>query len=543
MNQQPTLKSNLFSVIKLVKNTIFLLSFSLLLLKCGSVSKHNASLSELIPPKQLHKDVDYAYRKLQKMHPQLYLYIDKEQLDFKFDSLKKSITKPLTSYDFYTKLSPVVAEIKQGHTFTFPKIKKYTKDEQKQLQKQTGCFSQFEFEIFNDKLYVIENNSKVNAIQVGDEITQINSKPVDSIVKAYKARITSDGYNTTFQDKMIARRFGTYYSYSEGLQDSIQLEINNEATFWVKRTLKDSTAVTTVKKESKKLTKIEKDSLIKVNKEKSKYGYNKETKKNNRNLTFIEKDSTTALLSIKGFTIGNYRAFYKETFALLKKAKTKNLILDLRNNFGGRLNEIDDLYSYLTTDSTYQFVNPSQVTKKTSLLKNDYFKGSKPLGYVVKGILSPVYYSYMFFKVRKNKDGGYSVNLNAKEKNAKENKFEGTVYVLINGGSFSASSILSTKLKGTNRAIFVGEETGGEYNGTVAGFMPKIELPYSKVQIRVGLLYVNAIEKTDVKGHGIYPDVTILPTIADRINNNDPELNYVLETIKEIKTEEVVKAE
>ncbi|HJS01584.1 MAG TPA: S41 family peptidase, partial [Flavobacterium sp.] len=137
----------------------------------------------------------------------------------------------------------------------------------------------------------------------------------------------------------------------------------------------------------------------------------------------------------------------------------------------------------------------------------------------------------------------YYVNMNTKEKKAKENRFTGKIYVLINGGSFSASSVLSTKLKGTNRATFIGEETGGEYNGTVAGLMPKIELPNSKVQVRIGLMYVNASEKTDLTGHGIYPDVTILPTIEDRINNNDPELNYVLEVIKEKTNKEVVKME
>jgi len=542
MKKQLQFKKEALAFIKSVKNKTILLCFTLLLIKCGSVSKHNASLDDLIAPKKLQKDVDFTYRKLQKMHPKLYLYIDKELLDFKFDSLKKSITTPLTSYDFYTKLSPVVAEIKQGHTFTFPKIKKFTKDKQKQLKKEIDPFSQFEFEIFNNKLYVTENNSKEKNIHIGDEVTQINTNPVDSIITVYKKRITSDGFNTTFQDKMIAKRFGTFYSYNKGIQDSIKLQFNNGNEFWIKKIKKNSTLVPS-KKDLQKITKTHKDSLIKVNKEKSKYGYDKETKKNNRTLTFIEKDSTTALMQIKGFKIGNFSAFYKESFELLKKAKTKNLIIDIRDNFGGRLNEIDNLYSYLTTDSTYQFVNPSQVTKKTSLLKNDYFKGSKPLGYIVKGILSPFYYSYMFFKVRKKEDGTYYVNLNTKEKKAKENKFTGTIYVLINGGSFSASSILSTKLKGTNRATFIGEETGGEYNGTVAGLMPKIELPNSKVQVRIGLMYVNASEKTDLIGHGIYPDVTILPTIEDRINNNDPELNYVLEIIKEKTTEEVVKME
>ncbi len=530
-------KTNLF------RGRTILCCFALLLIKCGSISKHNKSLNDFIAPKKLQKDVDFTYRKLQKLHPQLYLYIDKEKLDFKFDSLKKSITKPITSYDFYLKLSPIVAEVKQGHTFTYPKVKKYTKKQQIQLKKVIDPLNQFEFEIFNDKLYIVKNDSKTKDILIGDEVTQINSKPVDSILKTYKKLITSDGYNTTFHDKMIAIRFATFYSYKTGIQDSIQLQLNHKKELWIKKTLKDS-SLASAKKDLKKLTKIQKDSIIQVNKEKSKYGYDKEKNINNRTLTFIEKDSTTALLQIKSFKIGNYNAFYKESFELLKKAKTKNLIIDLRNNFGGNLFEIDNLYSYLTNDTAYHFVNQSLVTQKTSLLKGDYFKGSKPLGYVVKGILSPFYYSFSYFRVQKNGGNHYYVNLNANEKKAKENKFTGNVYVLINGGSFSATSILSTKLKATKRATFVGEETGGEYNGTVAGIMPIIELPNSKVKVKMGLLYIDATEKTDIIGHGIYPDVTILPTIEDRINNNDPELSYVLKDIKEkTSEEEVVKME
>jgi C-terminal processing protease CtpA/Prc len=38
---------------------------------------------------------------------------------------------------------------------------------------------------------------------------------------------------------------------------------------------------------------------------------------------------------------------------------------------------------------------------------------------------------------------------------------------MINGGSFSASSLISSNLK-LQRVTFVGEETGGAFNGTVA---------------------------------------------------------------------------
>jgi hypothetical protein len=42
--------------------------------------------------------------------------------------------------------------------------------------------------------------------------------------------------------------------------------------------------------------------------------------------------------------------------------------------------------------------------------------------------------------------------------------------------SFSASSLISSNLK-VQKSNFVGEETGGAFNGTVVGFMPVVELP------------------------------------------------------------------
>jgi len=103
---------------------------------------------------------------------------------------------------------------------------------------------------------------------------------------------------------------------------------------------------------------------------------------------------------------------------------------------------------------------------------------------------------------------------------------------LINGGSFSASCILSSNLKGSKRAYFVGEETGGTYNGSVAGVMPAIELPTSGIKIRVGLVYIAPHYKTEKDGRGIFPDKEIIPTIADRIAERDPEMEWILNDIK-----------
>ncbi len=68
--------------------------------------------------------------------------------------------------------------------------------------------------------------------------------------------------------------------------------------------------------------------------------------------------------------------------------------------------------------------------------------------------------------------------------------FDGDLYVIINGCSFSAASILASNLKGLNRAVLVGEETGGTALGTVAGKMAAFRLPASKLYFTFGLTHM-----------------------------------------------------
>ena len=114
--------------------------------QCSTIKRDNAHLHQLISVNQLQKDVDYTHKKFQKLHPKLDYYISKESLDYKFDSLKNTINKPLTPLEFYKKLSPIVAEIKQGHSYVVPPTKEYSKKETKAiLKKGIGPFSQFAF--------------------------------------------------------------------------------------------------------------------------------------------------------------------------------------------------------------------------------------------------------------------------------------------------------------------------------------------------------------------------------------------------------------
>jgi len=67
-----------------------------------------------------------------------------------------------------------------------------------------------------------------------------------------------------------------------------------------------------------------------------------------------------------------------------------------------------------------------------------------------------------------------------------------------------------------------------------------VELPNSKVELNIGLGVVSATGKTEIVGRGIFPDKEILPTLEDRKNNIDPELNWILEDIRREKEVELL---
>lgn len=517
-----------------MKKIILFFVTVLLFVQCTSIKRQNAQLNNLISAEKLKSDVDFTYRKLQELHPKLYWYSSKKDLDYKFDSLKATITEPINSFDFFKKLSPVVAAVRQGHVVVYPPTKKMTKKETKVLLKKgIGPLSQFDFELFNEKLYVVKNNSDDKTIKIGTEVVAVNgTKPID-LINEYSHFYSSDGFNTTLKTSTSGRRFSTFFTTENGLKDSLRynFKFNDSLKTITIRRKKEDTTGTSAKKIEKKLLFKDKAKSKALRKKKRVNGYNSVEKKYNRNLNFLEKDSSVAVLKIRSFKIGDSKNFYRESFAKIASYNSKALILDLRNNGGGRVTEIADLYSYLT-DSSFVFMDKSEVVSKSSLFKGAYFYGGSVGVKALKIIFSPIIYSYILLTVNKKQDGKNYFKTQTKSRPMNKNAFKGKVYVLINGGSFSASSIISSNLKGSKRAFFVGEETGGAFNGTVAGFMPRIKLPYSNMQIRMGVMYMAPHFKTTTEGRGIFPDVQIIPTIEDRIKENDPEINWILTDLR-----------
>jgi len=504
-------------------SAIFIL---LLIFSCNSVEKYNRQRVTKLPPEELKKDVDFAYKKLKELHPKLFWYISEKELSHQFDSLKTTITDSLSPVDFYFKIQPVIANVKEGHLAVRIPARRYSKKEIKGMKDKKPLFTRFEYYIENEKLYVSANKDSLDGVLPGTEVLSVNGVSVDSYMKKYRKLISSDGVNTTFYPYYLKDSFWGLYSAENGFLDSANVEMKYQDTI--------KTVHLSRKSKSEEDKAKEKENK-KRSTEKRTNDYVAATDSYNRSFKYLDKDSTIAYIKVKSFSKSFSKRFYKETFQKIKDKKPSYLVIDVRENYGGSLSEINDLYSYIAKEP-FTLIKKPELTSKSSPLKTNYFKKSNPVAFTIKTVMYPFYFFRQAFIAKKGDDGKiYYKTRESKVTKPKENAFNGKVYVLINGGSFSASSIITSKIKNDQIAVLVGEETGGANDGTVAGIYSYQVLPNSKLQLPIGLMLVEPnINFTNTK-KGVVPNVEMLNSLDDVLEKKDVQIEWVKTDIEKQK--------
>jgi C-terminal processing protease CtpA/Prc len=233
---------------------------------------------------------------------------------------------------------------------------------------------------------------------------------------------------------------------------------------------------------------------------------------------FLDDENVTMHLKLYAFSRKRSKAAYRKIFRKLKKNKTENLILDLRNNGGGSLENCYNLLSYLLDTSQTQ-------TLRTSIRSYPYKQFTS----------LPVIFKLMRFglgTISKKKIINDTDNFVYTIKPRKKNHYNNKIFVLINGGSFSASCLVAAYLKTNKKAVFIGEETAGAMEGCNAGITPYYTLPNTKAKIRMPAFRVVHDVCPTITGHGILPDYKIEYSIMDILNRKDLEIIKAKELIR-----------
>jgi C-terminal processing protease CtpA/Prc len=117
----------------------------------------------------------------------------------------------------------------------------------------------------------------------------------------------------------------------------------------------------------------------------------------------------------------------------------------------------------------------------------------------------------------------------------KDYPYRGQLYVITNGGSFSAASIFPASMQAHKRGPIIGRETGGGFFGCTAWMIPYVTLPQTKVRLRLPLFRIyNAVSGTN-QGRGVMPDYPVKYSLSDVLTNVDLDLEQVIKLKETIK--------
>jgi hypothetical protein len=112
-----------------------------------------------------------------------------------------------------------------------------------------------------------------------------------------------------------------------------------------------------------------------------------------------------------------------------------------------------------------------------------------------------------------------------------ENHFDGPVYVLIDGGGFSATPAFTVLADYYKRATFIGEETGGSGSGG-AGSDIGPTLPESHLHLSMSIESYFSVVDRNPRRRGTLPKYPVTQTIGDLAKGRDTVLEFTRELIR-----------
>lgn len=438
--------------------------------------------SKLIEPEKLKEDLDFLFKTIEEVHPNMYAYTSKEEFEPHRDELYKSINQPMSAYEFYKLTAPVVASLKNFHILLLPFFEEY-----KQYAKNGGKVFPLELGWDETRAILYKNYSSVY-LPVGRTVLSINGCPARGLIANFSRLVAAENKNANpwlienpiFLRSLLRLEFGQVESWDLKIQAGDGMTQDYSVpSLSLKEFKSASSAATAAWKRH----------------------------------CWVRPEYNTAIITFyKWREPEELKAFFDSAFSDIHSKKIRNLIIDIRENTGGRDDCFGPLLEYLTPE-------PYRLYDKVCI------KISEQAQERIKDLRANLPDKF------ENKTNGDIVTIELPFHRPAYNphRFDGRVFLLIGRQSFSASTVFSSLVKCYKIATLIGEETGDPTTLYADSIM--FILPNSQVEAGVASkLLICACGKPD--GRGVIPDYEVKQKPEDTAKGVDTVLQFTLNLIK-----------
>jgi hypothetical protein len=480
----------------------------LLLFSCWASNKGFHS-DRKYPPAELQKDYRVFRGTLEAWHPSLYWYTSRDSMDYYFSegyaALKDSMTEP----QFRKVLSYVIARVRCGHT-SIGASKAYSRYLDTAKLRQFPLILKF----WADTMVVANNLNRHDSIlKRGTLIYSINGRTARDLTDTIFPYIVTDGYNLTgkYQYLSSGLHFSSWYKDLFGYDSGYEIRYRDTAGILQETYIPiyDPRADSIRRSPGRERT-----------------GPPGHRYRKSRELLFtrdfkLDSASHSAFLTLNTFEHGyRLKHFFRTSFRTLREKQVKNLVIDVRTNGGGDAGISTQLTRYLI-DRKFKIADSLYTIRQHSRYD----------GYIQHGL---IYDMLTLFTSRRRSDGYYHFRYFEHHYYSpmREDHFDGSVYILTGGYSFSATCLFAGALKGQSNITMVGEETGGGFYGNTAWMIPDVTLPETGVRFRLPRYRLVVDRQRAKDGRGVLPDVPALPSVEALSKGLDFKTAKVKELIR-----------
>lgn len=487
---------------------------------CNAQPGTDSLSTKFLQPTDMQADFRYLRRMLEETHPGLYRYTPKPIMQARLDSIDRTLNQPLPFYAFFKTVAALMADIRCAHTHALPQ-KNWL--EQFNSTLKTIPFFQFPSQ---GRSYVLFNGTTDQTIKPGFELLRINGKPLEAIRQQLSRYYWTDGYIESSRSVVLkGELFALFYYWFIGQPDTYALTFRSPAGDTVRFDAPANPFGASLKVMKKNP----------VNKQMVAWYITKKEKHPWR-LYFPDTLASTAYLRLDGFggegakngaqAITTFRKFMDKTMAKIQKKQSQNLIVDVRANTGGWDSQGIQLLTYLLKADTavVYYARQHSVTDSSEFVRfSDLSEADRAN---IKNELIP------------EPDGTFTLKQGSDTRTPKRyapalNRFRGRVYILMDGASVSTASEFLAVAHANKVGVFVGEESGGAYEGGNGSSFINLELPRSGIRVSTPLVYYNnAVPAPKLKGRGTMPDYNVPLTISNILNHTAPQFHLVKELIQ-----------